>query len=127
MLIPFYDPLEIFKYAIENNNSYKKIVGDEKIKYDFKFASDSIAVKHIFITENNKNNSFVIEFIYQSLQDEIKEIISYKILPDSSNKETKNIMEYIQEKNGKFILRSEFKNYAFFNNTSLESILRGHQ
>jgi len=124
LVIPFYDPIEIYNYAIKYNNSYKKIPEKNRITHDFMFSSDTVAAKHIVIKEDKNSNSFIIDFTYQSLEDKRRDIISYKMLKHSIDKEKKNIEDFIEEKNGKYSLKSELKGYTFFNNTALESILK---
>ena len=123
LLIPFYDPLAILNYARTYNNAYNKIVDKKKINHDFRFP-DTIPARQILIIEDKKDNSFTIEFTYQSLEDKIKNIIRYKIIPGPIGKEIKNIKDFIEERDGKFILKPELKGYAFFNSLSLESIFK---
>ena len=93
------------------------------IIHDFTFTSDTVAAKHITIKEYKNSNSFIIEFTYQNLGNIRTDIISYKIIQDGSMG-SKSIKDFIGEINGNFFLKPELKDYTFFNNTALESVLK---
>lgn len=126
LVLWFYDPLAIYNYGLRYNNFYRRQSKNSLIKHNFGFA-DTIPVIQILIEETKNDNSFVIEITYYSLGDKIKDVINYKIISDDVNKETIKIKDFVQEENGKFVLRHEHKNlkdYTFFNALPLESIFK---
>jgi len=86
LIIPFYDPLSILNYAKRFANSHNETTSNVINKQDFKFPTDTIPAIRIIITENKKDNSYVVEFTYHSLGNKIKDIIYYKIIDDSEVK-----------------------------------------
>jgi hypothetical protein len=80
--------------------------------------------KKIRVVENKKDNSFIIEFTYQRLNETIQDIIKYKILPDTVKINAPKISDYVEVKDGKYVKKPILSNYDFVNSTVLESILK---
>jgi hypothetical protein len=85
---------------------------------------DSFAIRKIRLIENKKENSFIIEFSYQRLNEEVQDIISYKILPDTVTLNAPKIMDYIDVKDGRYVKKPILSGYDFFNSTALESLFK---
>jgi hypothetical protein len=116
---PFYDPAEIINYALTYSNLKKNELRDNNRVSEF-FFSDSFAIKKIQIVENKKNNSFIIEFAYQRLNEEVRDIINYKILTDTIVQNAPKISEYVEFKVDRYVKKPKLSGYDFLNSTVLE-------
>jgi hypothetical protein len=121
---PFYDPSAIMNYAKKYSNSTKIINKKGDFIYDFSFPTDSVPAKKIRMIENNKDNSFIIEFTYQRLDEVVQDIISYIILSDTVKLAIPKISDYASMKDGKYIKKPIIADYHFFNSIPLESLFK---
>lgn len=124
LINPFYDPAEIINYAQAYSSSKKNEMKNGNWVYDYFFSSDTFAIKKIRIAENNRAKSFIIEFTYQRLNEEVHDIINYKILPDTIMQNAPKIFDYIDFKDGRYVKKPVIAEYDFFNSTALEELFK---
>lgn len=123
LINPFYDPAEIINYAQSYSNSKRHEKKNGKLICDY-FFSDSFAVKKIQVVETNKANLFTIEVIGQRLNEEVRDIITYKILADTIIRNAPKISDYVEFKSGRYMQKPILSEYDFFNGTVLEKIFK---
>lgn len=122
MLVPFYDPQSILEYAKKYNKSFSRNTEDSITTYKFEFSSDPIPLQKIRIQKNLKNNTSIIEIIYQILNDSVNEKIAY--YPTNKYSFNEKMADYIEKRNNKFELIQNNKEYVFFDGTGINSILK---
>jgi len=120
---PFYDPAATIDYALTYNNSKKNEMKNGNMVYDY-FFSDSFAMKKIQVVENKKINSFVIEFTYQRLNEEVRDVITYKILADTIMQNAPKVSDYVEFKGDRYVRKPILSDYDFLNSTALEEIFK---
>jgi hypothetical protein len=120
---PFYDPAATIDYALTYSNSKKNEMKNGNMVYDY-FFSDSFAIKKIQVAENNKSDSFTIEITGQRLNEEVRDIITYKFLPDTVIRNAPKISEYVEFKDGRYVQKPILSEYDFLNSTALEELFK---
>ncbi|RTL56171.1 MAG: hypothetical protein EKK37_16975 [Sphingobacteriales bacterium] len=123
LLVPYYDPYEIISFCHTNSSALKKSKNGSKIVYNFSFKKDSsqlypvISIIISLDADKKISDSFSVEFIYLSMGDKIKDVINYQINTDKTIKRNEHIQDFLENKNGKYLIRpnSKFEGYHIFN------------
>ena len=123
LINPFYDPAEIINYALTYSNSKKSEMKNRNLICDY-FFSDSFAIKKIQVVENNKADLFTIEVTGQRLNEEVRDIITYKILADTIMRNAPKISDYVEFKVDRYVRKPILSDYDFLNSTVLEELFK---
>jgi hypothetical protein len=117
LIIPFYDPYEMISYAYEFKAVINQYIEGDKFIIDFIFKNNTAIMRLTFKFDNNiqLSSSFNVTVIYKQTNDKFKEEITYKFLPKPLLKEENEIRDFIEIKNGRYILKPKFKDYTVFN------------
>ena len=120
---PFYDPAATIDYALTYSNSKKNEMRNGNIVYDY-FFSDSFAIKKFQVVENNKSDLFTIEVTGQRLNEEVRDIITYKILADTIMQNAPKVSDYVEFKVDRYVKKPILSGYDFINSTALEELFK---
>ena len=123
LINPFYDPAEIINYSILHSNLKRTEMKNGNIVYDY-FFSDSFPIKKIQIVENKKTKSFIIDIIGHRLNEEVRDIINYKILADTFLRNAPKVSDYVEFKVDRYVRKPILSEYDFFNGTALEALFK---
>lgn len=115
LLIPFYDPYELFDYALQFNSGYQKFFEGSNLNYDFIFLQKDDALVNVdFILDTNykRNQDLKIKIIYHQLNNIVKDIIDYHFVKDISRENESRIEDFLEiNDNNKYTLKPKYNGY----------------
>lgn len=114
----FCDPYEMMNYAEESKSSLTTTLEEGKLIYHYFLATNAPWAKgEIFFyfdtSDLPTNELFKIQLTYEGFG-KLTGTFNYKLIPSQTDK--KSIEDYVEMKNGEYILKPKFvKKYTFFN------------
>jgi hypothetical protein len=116
LLVPLYDPYEIFKYAINNKFGFQKYAANGNIIYDFiRIKQDELFANIVIYFNKDHPDGLTIKLIYQQLDIMRQDIIKYKFTTQPSGRAHDKIADFLDFKDGNYKPKGAYKNYLFGN------------